>query len=159
MTKDKGSNMQAIPESQSKLMMQIVIGKVLGLLIGLSGFFMVPLFLIDVGPMFQYGILLWYITFGAIIGLMAQVTYHPLFKSPMPWWLGAGLMGAWLNFMLTFFAFDIMETIMLQVFGQDGIIQSPFWFTAEGLILGLLIGFGVKYLADLVPLPTVHLSE
>lgn len=145
--------MEKIAESQSKLMMQIVVGKVLGLCVGLTGFFMVPLFLIDLGPLFQYGILLWYITFGAIIGLMAQVTYHPFIKWPMPWWLGAGLMGAWLNFVLTFFAFDIMQTIMVQLFGAQGLLQSPFWFTAEGLIIGILIGFGVNRLAEFVPLP------
>ena len=27
------------------------------------------------------------------------------------------------------------------MFGPDGLLQSPFWFTADGAVVGLLIGY------------------
>ena len=46
-----------------------------------------------------------------------------------------------MNFVLTFFAYDVMKEMMTSFFGSDGILASPFWFTAEGAVVGLVIGF------------------
>jgi hypothetical protein len=46
-----------------------------------------------------------------------------------------------MNFVLTFFAYDAMGDMMLALFGQDGVLSSPFWFTVEGAIIGLVIGY------------------
>jgi len=46
-----------------------------------------------------------------------------------------------MNFVLTFFAYDIMAAMLVAMFGKDGIMQSPFWFTAEGAMIGLVIGY------------------
>ncbi len=59
----------------------------------------------------------------------------------MPWWFRAPLMGAWMNFVLTFFAYAAMQAMMVTMFGEDGVLSSPFWFTAEGAIIGLIIGY------------------
>ena len=89
----------------------------------------------------RWGILLWYTTLGAIIGVFGVYTWHPILKVPMRWWFLAPLLGAWMNFVLTFFAYDTLAAAMASVFGPDGIMSSPFWFTAEGAIVGLIIGF------------------
>jgi hypothetical protein len=34
-----------------------------------------------------------------------------------------------------------MATMLIAMFGEDGIIQSPFWFTADGALVGLVIGY------------------
>ena len=59
----------------------------------------------------------------------------------MPWWFRAPLIGAWMNFVLTFFAYDAMATVMTSFFGAGGLLTSPFWFAAEGGIVGLAIGY------------------
>ncbi len=59
----------------------------------------------------------------------------------MPWWFRAPLLGAWMNFVLTFFAYDVMEEMMITIFGVTGALASPFWFTLEGAIVGLVIGY------------------
>ena len=59
----------------------------------------------------------------------------------MPWWFRAPLIGAWMNFVLTFFAYDAMQMMMVSFFGEGGVLSSPFWFTAEGAIIGLIIGY------------------
>ncbi len=123
------------------LVTRIAIGKGIGLLIGLVGFISLPFFLPEAGWLIRWGILLWYTTVGAIIGVFGVFTWHPILKLPMPWWFRAPVIGAWMNFVLTFFAYDVMATMMTSLFGVGGILTSPFWFAAEGALVGLLIGY------------------
>ena len=123
------------------LMTRIAIGKGIGFVFGLAGLLLMPYFLPDAGWLIRIGILLWYTTLGAIIGVFGVVTFHPVLKLPMPWWVRAPFLGAWMNFVLTFFAYDTMKAIMVYTFGADGIITSPFWFAAEGAIFGLIVGY------------------
>ena len=46
-----------------------------------------------------------------------------------------------MNFVLTFFAYDAMQSMMVAMFGDNGFLSSPFWFTLEGALIGLIIGF------------------
>jgi hypothetical protein len=123
------------------LMTRIAVGKLIGFLFGLAGFLLLPFFLPETGWLIRWGILLWYITVGAIIGVFGVFTWHPVLKLPFPWWFRAPLIGAWMNFVLTFFAYDTMQQMMLSLFGEEGMMSSPFWFTAEGAIIGLVIGY------------------
>ncbi|NVK21694.1 MAG: hypothetical protein HWD86_04200 [Kangiellaceae bacterium] len=127
--------------SKPSLITRIVIGKTIGLIIGLIGFFTLPHIYPEASHMLRWGILLWYITFGAIIGIFGVFTYHPILKSPMPWWFRAPFIGAWLNFVLVFFAHKEMTALLTVMFGENGLMQSPFWFVLEGALVGLLIGF------------------
>ena len=57
------------------------------------------------------------------------------------------LLGSWMNFILTFFAYDPMQELMVIMFGPNGFMianefmQSPFWFVLEGVMLGILIDY------------------
>ncbi len=53
----------------------------------------------------------------------------------------APLLGALMNFVLTFFAYDTMKDMLVAMFGAEGVLTSPFWLTLEGAIVGLLIGY------------------
>ena len=123
------------------LMMRIAIGKGIGFLFGLAGFLLLPYFLPDAGWLLRTGILFWYVTVGAFIGVFGVVTYHPVLKLPMPWWFRSALVGAWMNFVLVFFAYDVMANMIVAIFGKGGVIASPFWFTVEGALIGLVIGY------------------
>jgi len=123
------------------LVTRIAIGKGIGFLFGLAGFLLLPYFLPEADWMLRWGILLWYTTVGAIIAVFGVFTYHPVLKLPLPWWFRAPLVGAWMNFVLTFFAYDVMKAMMVNIFGEGGAFSSPFWFTAEGAIVGLMIGY------------------
>ncbi|MGH1540080.1 MAG: hypothetical protein ACRBHB_06640 [Arenicella sp.] len=127
------------------LIARIAIGKLIGLVAGLIGFIVLPIFWPESGELFRWGILLWYITLGAIIGVFGVFTYHPVLELPMPWWFRAPLIGAWMNFVLVFFAYDDFQVLMVEVMGEKGLLQSPFWFVAEGAILGLIIGYLATY--------------
>jgi hypothetical protein len=128
------------------LVTRIAIGKLVGFLVGLAGFIYLQVFIPEAGVLIRWGILLWYTTVGAIIGVFGVFTWHPVLRLPMPWWFRAPLLSAWMNFVLTFFAYDQMTDIMVSVFGQDGVLESPFWFTLEGAVVGLLVGyFATRY--------------
>ena len=123
------------------LMLRVAVGKVIGLAFGLAGFVVLLVLYPETGWRTAWGILLWYTTVGAIIGVFGVFTYHPVLRMPMPWWFRAPLLGAWMNFVLTFFAYDVMEELMIAFFDAHGTLASPFWFTLEGAIVGLVIGY------------------
>ena len=122
--------------AKPSLITRIAIGKAVGFIIGLIGFITLPYFLPDAGWMIRWGILFWYTTVGAIIGVFGVFTYHPILKLPFPWWVRAPLLGAWMNFVLVFFAYDTMQTLLLSVFGTGGAFNSPFLFAVEGAVIG-----------------------
>ena len=120
---------------------RIIIGELVGLVFGLAGFILLPFFYPEAGWLLRWGILLWYTTLGAIIGVFGVYTRHPILNFPMPWWFRAPILGAWMNFVLTFFAYDTMGEVLIGMFGDQGVMTAPFWFTAEGAIIGLVIGY------------------
>jgi hypothetical protein len=125
------------------LVRQIGIGKAIGLLVGLAGFVLLPIVAPGSDWLLRGGVLVWYVTLGALVAMALILTRPPVSKPPMPWWLVAPGLGAWMNFVLTFFAYDAMTMVMVAVMGENGILQSPFWFVLEGAIVGLVIGYAV----------------
>ena len=123
------------------LVTRIAIGKGIGLAFGLLFLLLYPIYMPEVGWLPRIGILLWYPTLGAVVGVYGVFTSHPVLKLPLPWWFRAPLIGAWMNFVLTLFAYDHFKDFMVAAFGADAMLQSPFWFAAEGAVIGLIIGF------------------
>lgn len=123
------------------LMTRVALGKGVGLVFGLIGFMCLPYFLPDADWMIRWGILLWYPTLGAVVGVFGVFTEHPVLKIPMPWWFRAPIIGGWMNFVLTFFAYEKMTAVLTSIFGETDVLNNPFWFVLEGAIIGLVIGF------------------
>ena len=123
------------------LITRIAIGKGVGLVFGLLGFIFMPYFFPEAGLMIRFGVLFWYTTVGAVIGVFGVFTYHPILKLPMPWWVRAPVIGGWMNFVLTLMAYDQLQDMMTYMFGTDGLITSPFWAVSEGIFVGLIIGY------------------
>ena len=123
------------------LMTRVAVGKLAGLVVGLIGFVGMPFIYPEGGWLLRWGVLLWYVTFGAIIGMCGVWRYHPVLRMPLPWWLRDSLLGAWLNFVLVFFAYASMSALLSHLFGSASILSSPFWFVLEGALIGLLIGY------------------
>jgi hypothetical protein len=78
---------------------------------------------------------------GAVIGVFGVITWHPVLHLPLPWWVRAPFIGGWMNFILTFFAYDALQRAMATILGPDFPFQSPFWFVLEGAIIGLVMGY------------------
>lgn len=123
------------------LITRIAIGKAIGFLFGLVGLIVLPFLWPDSSWLLRWGILFWYTTVGAVIGVFGVITWHPILKLPMPWWFRSTIIGAWMNFVLTFFAYDDMAEMLVHTFGPDGLMSSPFWFVLEGAIVGFIMGY------------------
>ena len=55
------------------------------LLVGLAGFIYPIIYSVGDDNLLRWGILLWYTTLGAIIGVIGGYTRPPMLKVPMPW--------------------------------------------------------------------------
>jgi len=120
---------------------RVAIGKGVGFLIGLAGFFIVPFLWAEADFQFRLGILLWYATVGAVIGMVGVWSRHPVLDFPMPWFVRAPIVGAWMNFVLTLFAEAQFRAMLAAIFGPGSTLTSPYWFVLEGALVGALIGW------------------
>lgn len=127
--------------SNPSLTTRIFIGKLVGLTIGLLIFASMPYLLGDVDLLLRWGVLLWYTTMGAIIGVFGVYTRHPVLNVPVHWWWRAPLLGAWMNFVLVFFVYDRFNAMLVSMFGAQSGLTSPWLFVVEGAIVGLVIGY------------------
>ena len=123
------------------LFVRVAVGKGVGFLIGLAGFFMVPAFDPTADALLPWGVLLWYPTLGAVIGAFGVFDQHPVLKFPMPWWFRGPFIGGWMNLVLVFFAHAPLVRFMTAAFPDQPVLHSPFWFAAEGVVVGFLIGY------------------
>ena len=122
------------------IIVRTAIGKAIGFIIGLAGFIILPSLVPEMSWQLRWGILLWYTTLGAIIGVFGIFSRHMVLMIPMPWWVRAPIIGGWMNFVLTFFAYDQMETVLVAMFGAGSPLTMPLWFVFEGAVVGAVIG-------------------
>jgi len=121
------------------LIRRVGMAKTVGIAVGLVGFFMVPNLWPEEGLWLRWGLLLWYILFGAVIGMFGMIDVHPVFNFRMPFWFRGILFGAWLNFVLALLMHDKLTELFATLPPPLDGFHSPFWIVAEGAIVGLLI--------------------
>jgi hypothetical protein len=127
--------------AKPSLMTRIVVGKTAGFAIGLVGLLLLPSLAPGIGWGLRLGFLFWYTTLGAIVAVFGVFTWHPVLRVPLPWWLIGPALGAWMNFVVTLLAFPTLRSLLVTMFGANGPLGSPYWFIAEGAVVGLVIGF------------------
>ncbi len=128
------------------LMLRIAVGKSVGFVFGLIAFFALPM-MGEPDLMFRLGIALWLIITGAMIGLMGVVTYHPLLRIPLPWWVRGPLIGMSTMLTLWLVAHERIDAIVINMFGPDTILSSGAWIIADGLVIGLVMAWLATLLA------------
>jgi hypothetical protein len=131
---------------QPSIMTRIAIGMGAGFLLGFAGFLMVPYVLPNADPMLSWGFLLWYTTLGAVVVVFGVFDWRPTVSRLPPWWIRAPLVGAWMNFVLTLLIHHHLREFSMVLFGAEGFLTSPYWFVAEGLLVGLIIGYAAARL-------------
>ncbi len=130
--------MDLSPFGKPSLLTRIAVGKAIGFVIGIVGFSVAPFISEEISMMTRLGILCWYPTIGAFIAVFGVFNWHPILNLPLPWWFRSTFVGAWMNFVLAFFAHEQMSTILDGIFHQN---VSPFWFVLNGGVFGLVTGF------------------
>ncbi|MTI16044.1 hypothetical protein E1162_02190 [Rhodobacteraceae bacterium RKSG542] len=126
----------------------VAIAKLIGLGFGLIGFFLTPYLWPDADWMLRLGILLWYITVGAVAGL--GVIFYRVARTPfnVSWWFMGPWVGGWMNFIIVLFNYDLFRALTTAAFGVTGIAANPFWFVLEGAVVGLVCAYGAHKAAD-----------
>ena len=127
--------------SRPSLVIRIAVGKMAGLAFGLAAFFTIPALAPGTPEMFRWGVMLWYLSLGAFIGVAGVISRHPVLKMEMSWWMIGGGIGAWMNFVLVLLAHDPALAVMSEAFGAGSALANPFWLVVEGLVVGLVIGW------------------
>jgi hypothetical protein len=115
------------------------LAKGVGFIIGLIGFFLVPALVPGEGLWLRIGILLWYTTVGAMIGVLGLFDHHPFFGFPMPFWFRGIVFGGWANLLLVFLMHDRLSVIMQRLEGPLAVFGNPLWIVAEGAVVGLIV--------------------
>jgi len=124
---------------------RIAIGTTAGFVLGLVGFLMLPYVLPSADPMLSWGYLLWYTSLGAIIAALGVLDWQEVLERPIPWWIGAPAIGAWMNFVLTLLIYHHLRAFSQALFGEASLLVSPFWFAGEGVVVGLIIGYACTH--------------
>ena len=119
----------------------MLVAKTLGLFFGILAMIGTSMWLPESGWLTRLGFLFWYLTIGSMIGLMGVLDWHPVFDVRLPWWVRGPFIGAWMNFVLVFFAYDLTAEFMQVVEDYFGLALSPFWFALEGAVVGRIIGW------------------
>ena len=127
--------------SKPSIYQRVAVGKSAGFILGLIFFFLLPMVWEDAPMRLQWGVLLWYTTMGAFIGLFSVMTDYPLFNLRFSWWFRGIWIGGWMNFILSLIAYDTFAQMMPVMMDGAFAGMSPYWVTAEGAIAGLIMAF------------------
>jgi hypothetical protein len=126
------------------------VAKTFGLVLGIAGYLLAPVYLgAYVSPYLQWGILLWGLTFGTVIGLMGLITECPFWKHcPIyqwsawrPIWRG-GFVGAWLEFVVAVLLYESLAEMAMYL-GWGPFVEGNILLLAalEGFVWGAIIDF------------------
>ncbi len=127
--------------SKPSIILRVAWGKILGLFVGVTGFFVFSYFESDAEITLKLGFLLWYLTLGAVIGLMGIFTSNPVLNMKITWWMRGPMTGVWFNLVLLMFTWDRISQLMLSIFGNQSVFSSPWWLVVEGAFFGLILDF------------------
>ena len=126
-------------DTDSYILKRIGSAKLIGMIIGLVGFFLVPSIWPGESMWLRAGVLLWYTTVGVVIGVIGLIDRHPMFHFSMTYWFRGPVVGIWFNLVLVFLMHDKLTVLMTQLGGSFGGFSSPFWIVPEGAVVGLII--------------------
>lgn len=131
------------------LMQRVVLAKSLGLLFGL----LAPALLTTASPsetMLVWGIVLWAVMLGALVGLIGVFDRVPLFDIRLPLGVRGGWVGLWMGVILLLVAHDGLTVL----WARSGWLPQPgpgiWWIVVEAALIGALIDFAVAAVTDLV---------
>jgi hypothetical protein len=127
---------------QPSMTTRLVVAKTIGLLFGVLAMTGLTILVPESPWLPRFGLLFWYTTMGVFIGVVGVMDIHPVLGFRLPWWVRGPSVGGWMNFVLVFFAYDLMAEVILEV---GGLPLSPFWFVLEGAVVGGIIGAASTY--------------
>ncbi len=139
-------------DANTYILKRVGSAKAIGLVVGLAAFVFVPVVWPNESIWLRVGLLMWYTTFGAFIGVLGLFDQHPLFHFRLPFWFRGIVFGAWLNLVLVFLMHDKLAVLIPEIGGILAGLKSPFWIVAEGALVGLAIdAIATKFAGEGLP--------
>lgn len=131
--------------AKPSLILRITIGKSIGFIVGLMFFFLAPIYG-ESDVLFRMGVVLWFTTMGAFVGLFGVMTEYPIIHLPLPWWFRGPLIGSFMMLVLWLVAHERMDAMVVNIMGEGAFISSGLWTVADGGFLGLIMAwFATKF--------------
>ncbi len=132
--------------------------KMLGLLIGIGAAW--SLLAMSSAPVsLAIGVAGWFLTMGAMIGLVGYMNHVPVFDFPLPAWARGAWIGLWMGLVLVLLAFAPLSAAFAEITWLPAAFRSPWWFLVDATIVGLLIDVIVTRLAGVLDWPESGLSD
>ena len=120
---------------------RILIGKIIGLVVGVIIMLLLPSFDMPIFSMFGLGTLLMFVLMGAVTGFVGIFDRHPMLEFKMSWWLRGPLVGFFFMLMYVLFTYETLDVVMQSYLVDWTGLTSPFWALLDGLFIGGVMGF------------------
>lgn len=120
---------------------RVMIGKIIGLVVGLIYMAVLPLFNIPMLSMFGLGSILMFMLMGVMTGFMGIFDRHPLFNFSMPWWIRGSVVGGSFMLMYILFTYETLEVMIQSPLISWTTLSSPFWALLDGVFVGMIMGY------------------
>ena len=86
-----------------------------------------------------WGVALWLITLGAMIGILGFCTRLPLFGFALPVWLRGAWCGLWMGIVMVLLAYGPLSAAIDQMTWLPSMFHSPWWALVDMAIIGAVI--------------------
>ncbi|MEM6973500.1 MAG: hypothetical protein AAF577_11905 [Pseudomonadota bacterium] len=127
--------------SAPTLLTRVAVAKMVGLMIGLVGFLLIPLIVPEAPSAARWGVLLWYPTMGVVIAMLEVLDNADMLPWRISWWLRGAIVGAWFNFLSVMVGGEFMHTFVENLLGIEGPAALAYLFVPEGAAAGTVIAY------------------
>ncbi len=120
---------------------RIVVGKLIGLVIGIFCLAVLPTFGFPVVSYFGLGTIIMFMMMGVMIGFVGQYDQHPLFDFKMSWPLRGAAVGFGFMLMYVLLSYNDISVVMQSSVVSWMGLESPFWALLDGVVIGMIMGY------------------
>lgn len=120
---------------------RILIGKIIGLIVGLLCLALLPGIGFPVFSVFGLGTLVMFMLMGTMIGFIGQFDRHPLFDFRMPWYFRGAMVGAAFMLMFILLSYGPLMVVMQSSLVSWTGLSSPFWALIDGVVIGMIMAY------------------
>ncbi len=86
-----------------------------------------------------WGVALWILTLGALIGIIGFYTTIPFFGFALPVWLRGAWCGLWMGIVMVLMAYGQLSAAIDQMTWLPTMFHSPWWALVDMAIIGAVI--------------------
>ena len=117
---------------------RVALAKLLGLILGAVGYVIFSSTAAQ-SSMFLLGLVGWFVTLGALVGILGFYQTMPFLGIPIPVWMRGAWCGAWMGHLLVLVAYGALAQLTADVAWLPGIFASPWWLVVEMAFWGAVI--------------------